>query len=161
MVSKERANKHYKRIAGTNINRYNLEEDFRLESLKKTSRKQEEEEIKKEFKTIDTDHSGYIDTKELKKGLKTYGINMSINATKKIFNRYDNYPDKKIELKEFVQLKRDIDNKDFRKKNLTTKLNLRKIKNNSNTKKKRDRKNKKRRKNNPRKNNPRKSKNTR
>ena len=146
MVSKKRANKNNKRIAGTNINRYDLEEDFRLETLKKTSRKQDEEEIKTEFKTIDTDHSGYIDLKELNKGLKRYGIKMSIIDTEALINKYDNNPDKKIELKEFVQLKRDIDNKDFRKKKLTTKLNLRKIKNNSNTKKKRDKKNKKRRK---------------
>ena len=123
MVSKERAYKNYKRIAGTNINRYNIEEDFRLETLKKTSRKQDEEEIKNEFKTIDTDHSGYIDLKELNRGLKRYGIKMSIIDTEALINKYDNNPDKKIELKEFVQLKRDIDNKDFRKKNLTTKLN--------------------------------------
>ena len=35
--------------------------------------------------------------------------------TKKVFKKYDDNPDNKIDIYEFVQLKRDIDTDDFKK----------------------------------------------
>ena len=92
-----------------------LEKEFRLDSLKNTSREREERQIKKDFIKLDADRSGYIDLKELRQGLKRYGIKLSLNRTRQLMRRYDNDPDNQLEISEFVQLKRDIDAKSFRK----------------------------------------------
>lgn len=92
----------------------NLMDDFNVNSLKVESRNNEEKQIKKDFKQIDSDKSGYIDLIELKEGLKKYGIKMSIVNTKKLLKKYDNNPDSKLDINEFVQLKRDMDERDFR-----------------------------------------------
>tara|TARA_Y100000816_G_C25584231_1_gene314003 strand:+ start:63 stop:443 length:381 start_codon:yes stop_codon:yes gene_type:complete len=94
--------------------RKKLIDDFKLESLKIESRKKDEKQIKKDFKKIDSDNNGFIDLHELRNGLKKYGINMTIKETKKLISKYDNNPDQKIDLQEFIQLKKDIDEKDFR-----------------------------------------------
>ena len=94
--------------------RKKLIDDFKLESLKIESRKKDEKKIKKDFKKIDSDNNGFIDLHELRNGLKKYGINMTIKETKKLISKYDNNPDQKIDLQEFIQLKKDIDEKDFR-----------------------------------------------
>tara|TARA_B110000503_G_scaffold113288_1_gene170029 strand:- start:3537 stop:3899 length:363 start_codon:yes stop_codon:yes gene_type:complete len=92
-----------------------LEKEFRLDSLKNTSREREERQIKKDFIKLDADRSGYIDLKELRQGLKRYGIKLSLNRTRQLMRRYDNDPDNQLEIREFIQLKRDIDAKSFRK----------------------------------------------
>lgn len=86
-----------------------------LESRKSTMRNDNIDTIKKDFLEIDIDNSGYIDIKELHKGLTRYGINLSLKKTKKLLKKYDDNPDGKIELGEFMQLKNDIDSKKFRK----------------------------------------------
>ena len=92
-----------------------LEKEFRLDSLKNTSREREERQIKKDFIKLDADRSGYIDLKELRQGLKRYGIKLSLNRTRQLMRRYDNDPDNQLEIREFIQLKRDIDAKSFRR----------------------------------------------
>ena len=89
--------------------------DLDVGSLKNVSRDRAEKEIKEDFHLIDADNSGYIDLEELQKGLKKYGIKLSIVSTKRLMRKYDDNPDNKIDIREFVQLKRDIDANSFRK----------------------------------------------
>ena len=141
---KRLANKYtYNKGPSSNINRYNLEKDFQLETLKNFSRREEEKDIKNQFKIIDKDGSGFIDVDELNAGLKKYGIKMSIDNTKKLLNKYDNNPDSRIDVKEFVQLKRDIDDKDFRDGSKSVKINFKKIRNDRNTRKRKGKKKRK------------------
>lgn len=86
-----------------------------LNSLKNISRSRAENEIKKDFKLIDSDDSGYIDLNELQKGLKKYGLVLSIKSTEKLLKKYDDNPDNQIDIQEFFNLKRDIDTNDLRK----------------------------------------------
>ena len=89
--------------------------DLDVGSLKNVSRDRAEKEIKEDFHLIDADNSGYIDLEELQKGLKKYGIKLSIVSTERLMRKYDDNPDNKIDIREFVQLKRDIDANSFRK----------------------------------------------
>ena len=95
--------------------KYRKIHDLNIESIKTTSRNKAEKEIKNDFSLIDRDNSGYIDLDELQEGLKKYGIKLSVKNTKKVFKKYDDNPDNKIDIYEFVQLKRDIDTDDFKK----------------------------------------------
>ena len=95
--------------------KYRNTDDLNIESIKTTSRNRAEKEIKNDFSLIDRDNSGYIDLDELQEGLKKYGIKLSVKNTKKVFKKYDDNPDNKIDIYEFVQLKRDIDTDDFKK----------------------------------------------
>ena len=95
--------------------KYRKIDDLNIESIKTTSRNRAEKEIKNDFSLIDRDNSGYIDLDELQEGLKKYGIKLSVKNTKKVFKKYDDNPDNKIDIYEFVQLKRDIDTDDFKK----------------------------------------------
>ena len=99
-----------------------------LETRKSTIREEDIDNTKKEFLELDIDNSGYIDIKELHKGLKRYGINLTLKNTHNLLKKYDDEPDGKIEMREFIQLKNDIDTKRFRKSN-RTKRNKRKRKN--------------------------------
>jgi len=101
-----------------------------LETRKETIREENIYNTKKEFLELDIDNSGYIDIKELHKGLKQYGINLTLKNTQNLLKKYDDNPDGKIEMGEFIQLKNDIDTKRFRKSN-RTKRNKRKRKNKS------------------------------
>jgi len=89
--------------------------DLDVVSLKNISRDRAEKEIRADFHDIDADNSGYIDLEELQKGLKKYGIKLSLVSTERLMRKYDDNPDNKIDIKEFVQLKRDIDANSFRK----------------------------------------------
>ena len=89
--------------------------DLDVGSLKNISRDRAEKQIKKDFHLIDADNSGYIDLEELQKGLKKYGIKLSVVSTERLMRKYDDNPDNKIDIREFVQLKRDIDANSFRK----------------------------------------------
>ena len=98
----------------TNPNQSNPLE-LMLESRKATTRQESINSTKKDFLEIDIDNSGYIDIKELHKGLKKYGIKLSLKKTKDLLKKYDDNPDGKIEMGEFMQLKTDIDIGNFRK----------------------------------------------
>jgi len=89
--------------------------ELMLESRKATSRQESINSTKKDFLEIDIDNSGYIDIKELHKGLKKYGIKLSLKKTKDLLKKYDDNPDGKIEMSEFMKLKTDIDIGNFRK----------------------------------------------
>ena len=89
--------------------------DLEVVSLKNISRDRAEKEIRADFHDIDADNSGYIDLNELQKGLKKYGIKLSVVSTERLMRKYDDNPDNKIDIREFVQLKRDIDANSFRK----------------------------------------------
>ena len=101
-----------------------------LETRKSTIREENINNTKNEFFEIDIDRSGYIDIKELHKGLKKYGINVSIKNTKNLLKKYDDNPDGKIEMREFIQLKNDIDTKKFRKSKFRNKTKHNKTKHN-------------------------------
>lgn len=96
-------------------NRKGANVDLDVGSLKNISRDRAEKEIKEDFQLIDADNSGYIDLEELQKGLKKYGIKLSVISTERLMRKYDDNPDNKIDIREFVQLKRDIDANSFRK----------------------------------------------
>ena len=98
----------------TNPNQSNPLE-LMLESRKATTRQESINSTKKDFLEIDIDNSGYIDIKELHKGLKKYGIKLSLKKTKDLLKKYDDNPDGKIEMGEFMQLKTDIDIGNLRK----------------------------------------------
>jgi len=108
-----RKKRHNKRDKKSTNNR--LAREFHIDSLKNTSREREERQIKKDFIKLDADRSGYIDQNELRQGLKRYGIKLSLNRTRQLMRRYDNDPDNQLEIREFIQLKRDIDAKSFRR----------------------------------------------
>lgn len=103
--------------------KYRNTDDLNIESIKTTSRNRAEKEIKNDFSLIDRDNSGYIDLDELQEGLKKYGIKLSVKNTKKVFKKYDDNPDNKIDIYEFVQLKRDIDTDDFKKTQKNKRIN--------------------------------------
>ena len=117
----------YKTIKRSNNNLSNNLQKI-LETRKSTIRKENIDNTKKLFLKIDTDNSGYIDIKELHKGLKKSGINLTIKNTKKILKKYDDNPDGKIEMREFINFKNDMDTKKFSKKNLYYKKSKRKKK---------------------------------
>jgi len=87
---------------------------LKIESRKETSRKEYNDRLKSEFLNIDTDQSGYIDINELQKGLNQQGIRITSKNVKKLMKSYDDNPDNKLELGEFVQLKRDLEINDLR-----------------------------------------------
>ena len=115
-----RKQRHKKRRHNKSNNK--MDREFHLESLKNISRQREEHEIKKDFKRLDRDRSGFIDLNELREGLKRYGIKLSSRQTRHLMRRYDDDPDNKLEMREFVQLKRDINAKSFRKSKRQQKL---------------------------------------
>ena len=92
---------------------YSLLDDTK-ESRKFSNRDSYEDDIKDDFLNIDIDRNGYIDFKELKKGLQKLGINISLNKSRELIKLYDDNPDGKIELREFSQLKKDIDSRSLR-----------------------------------------------
>lgn len=107
---KKRDNKRHKKSTNNR-----LAKEFNLDSLKNTLRQRDEREIRKDFKRLDRDRSGYIDQNELRQGLKRYGIKLTARQTRQLMGRYDDDPDNQLEMREFVQLKRDIDARSFRK----------------------------------------------
>ena len=119
-----RKQRHKKRRRNKSNNKSNnkMDREFHLESLKNISRQREEHEIRKDFKRLDRDRSGFIDLNELREGLKRYGIKLSSRQTRQLMRRYDDDPDNQLEMREFVQLKRDIDAKSFRKSKRQQKL---------------------------------------
>ena len=111
---RHRKKRHNKRDKKSTNNR--LASEFNLDSLKNTLREREEHEIRKDFKRLDRDRSGYIDQNELRQGLKRYGIKLTSRQTRQLMRRYDDDPDNQLEMREFMQLKRDIDARSFRKR---------------------------------------------
>ena len=109
--------------------------DLHVDSLKDTSRERAEKDIRHEFKKIDADRSGYIDIQELQEGLKKYGIKLSKRQTQKLMQQYDDDPDNKIELREFIQLKRDIEADNFRRNRSTRRIKKRRPNKSSHRKK--------------------------
>lgn len=107
-----------KRINKTRVKKSRIT-DLDIYSLKDTSRERAEQETRHEFKKIDADKSGYIDIRELQQGLKKYGIKLSERQTQKLMQQYDDDPDNKIEIREFIQLKRDIEADNFRRNRST------------------------------------------
>ena len=124
------------------VKKNNKFNDLKILSLKDTHRHMQDKEYRYDFKNIDKDNSGDIDLKELQMGLKKYGLKVNIKTTKKILKKYDDKPDNKIDINEFVQLKRDIDldtlkkkiknksRKTIKKKNKSRKTNKKKNKKN-------------------------------
>ena len=110
---RHRKKRHNKRDKKSTNNR--LASEFNLDSLKNTLREREEHEIRKDFKRLDRDRSGYIDQNELRQGLKRYGIKLTSRQTRQLMRRYDDDPDNQLEMREFMQLKRDINARSFRK----------------------------------------------
>jgi len=61
------------------------------------------------FDRFDADHSGFIDRAELHEALHHYGIDLSGPGTAAVLARYDDTPDGQMDLSEFAELVRDLD----------------------------------------------------
>ena len=61
------------------------------------------------FDRFDADHSGFIDRAELHEALHHYGIDLSGPGTAAVLALYDDTPDGQMDLSEFAELVRDLD----------------------------------------------------
>ena len=61
------------------------------------------------FQFFDTNRSGYLDYAELRNALRHYGIDANTIQSAEIVRRYDDRPDGKLELAEFGELIRDLE----------------------------------------------------
>jgi len=61
------------------------------------------------FDRFDVDHSGYIERGELHSALRHYGVDLSAPGAEGLLARYDNNPDGVVDLTEFAQLVRDLE----------------------------------------------------
>ena len=136
----KKSNKSNKSIQLISKNINIKDSPLKIESRKEINRKYENDNLKREFLNIDTDNSGYIDIKELHKGLKQQGIQLTSKNIKKLVKIYDDNPDNQLELGEFVQLKRDLEINDLRP--MVRKLLTKKYKNHKHKKYKKHKKDK-------------------
>jgi len=61
------------------------------------------------FERFDTDHSGFIDRRELRAVLHHYGVDLSEHGVLGVLARYDEQPNGQMELDEFAELVRDLE----------------------------------------------------
>ena len=61
------------------------------------------------FDRFDTDHSGFIERAELHAALRHYGLDLSAPGTALVLARYDDTPDGRMDLAEFAELARDLE----------------------------------------------------
>jgi hypothetical protein len=65
--------------------------------------------IAEAFDRFDTDHSGYIDRRELRAVLHHYGVDLSEHGVLAVLARYDAEPNGLMDLREFSELVRDLE----------------------------------------------------
>ena len=65
--------------------------------------------IQQTFGYFDVNRSGYLDYGELRNALRHYGIDASVLQSAEIVRRYDDQPDGKLEMAEFTELVRDLE----------------------------------------------------
>ena len=70
------------------------------------------------FAHFDANRSGFLDYSELRAALRHYGLNTSTPEAASLVRRYDDRPDGKLEVSEFVELVRDIEAGVVRKEGL-------------------------------------------
>jgi len=61
------------------------------------------------FYHFDTNRSGFLSNAELRRALRYYGIDASHLESSSILRRYDDHPDGRLELAEFAELVRDLE----------------------------------------------------
>ena len=61
------------------------------------------------FDRYDKDHNGYLQSIELKAALKSYGLDLSHKGTLDLLKRYDDRPDRRMDLNEFAELVNDLE----------------------------------------------------
>ena len=61
------------------------------------------------FQKFDTNRSGFLDYGELRNALRHYGLEANTQQASELVRRYDDHPDGKLELKEFAELVRDVE----------------------------------------------------
>ena len=66
--------------------------------------KQQVEEIKEAFESIDTDNSGYLEINELLSAVNSLGLDNNANEINRIMTSLDLNKDGKISLEEFISL---------------------------------------------------------
>ena len=62
------------------------------------------------FAYFDYNDSGFLDYRELRNALRHYGVDLSTTAAKEVVLAYDDKPDGKLDLPEFYELVRDLEN---------------------------------------------------
>ena len=65
--------------------------------------------IAEAFDRFDTDHSGYIDRRELRAVLHHYGVDLSEHGVLGVLERYDEHPNGQMDLREFSELVCDLE----------------------------------------------------
>ncbi len=66
------------------------------------------------FDRFDSDHSGYIDRRELRAALRHYGVDLSTHGVLGVMARYDEQPDGLMDLREFSDLVYDLEERTLR-----------------------------------------------
>lgn len=83
----------------------NIEKDNSGKVILKTElSKQQIEEIKEAFESIDTDNSGYLEINELLSAVNSLGLDNNANEINRIMTSLDLNKDGKISLEEFISL---------------------------------------------------------
>ena len=61
------------------------------------------------FSKFDQDKDGFLDYRELRDALRTFGIDVTLPRAAAIIKRYDDQPDRKMEMSEFAELILDLE----------------------------------------------------
>jgi len=69
-----------------------------------------EDRLARIFQAFDADKNGGLDYKELKQALQFYGLDTTYPEAAAIIKKYDDQPDGKMQMHEFISLVRDIEN---------------------------------------------------
>jgi Ca2+-binding EF-hand superfamily protein len=69
---------------------------------------EEAPKVKLTFSRFDANNSGYLEMQELRMALEHHGLNLSTDEASRIMSSYDDKPDGKLDLGEFVQVIRDL-----------------------------------------------------
>ena len=65
--------------------------------------------VRDAFAAFDTNDSGYLDHRELRKALRLYGMRLETPDAKRVLRAYDDTPDGKLDVHEFAELVIDIE----------------------------------------------------
>jgi len=69
-----------------------------------------QEQLENIFRAFDADKNGGLDYKELKQALQFYGLDTTYPEAAATIKNYDDQPDGKMQMHEFISLVRDIEN---------------------------------------------------
>ena len=72
-------------------------------------RRSSQADVAAAFHHFDVNASGYLDYRELRNALRHYGVDVDTEGAKRLLLEYDEHPDGKLELAEFEELVRDLE----------------------------------------------------